>query len=585
MKLLISSKSFKDTFIDYSASAMALWSILCVFTLSIGDSLRLFYNVLYFIGDSALLLAPVWLLPRRLRWLSAVPVWLTSVYLAASSMYFRYWGDLLPLSSVFEPDNWNSFVFGSISHLLAWSDVVMCVLSLGLLVFLLWRRRKYAPANLSWKWRSAGFAASVLIWVMAEICSFYHMSGYLASIEKDNSVGEIFNYRFGDEYAYSRMHDLSLAWKSGYVYFMVNNIKSLSDTQERLVLDENDKESLSRALRSLGGIDNSGRYVSNRDKNLILIIVESLNSGVLTDYGQRLAPELCSLMEKPGTISCLRIYDQVKSGCSSDGQLIYNTGLLPLESGCLAQQFAGNSFPSLAKSLRPRPSMECIVEDGRVWNHKETTLAYGYDALYDAGEIRRLGIDPIEVGGDRAVFEMALQKIDSLPEPFFAQVVTLSMHFPFQDPGIDRLAWIDRITGISPSERNYLQSVAYFDRQLGWFLGMLKAKGIYDRSVIVIASDHDRPYKSVDGIIDSTESLPIAFIALNTGGATRLIDKDAWQMDVYPTILDIMGVTGTDYRGLGTSLVNPDDSLPGTGIPVEEIAGISEKIIRSDFFR
>ena len=76
MKLFISSKSFKDTFIDYSASAMALWSILCVFTLSIGDSLRLFYNVLYFIGDSALLLAPVWLLPRRLRWLSAVPVWL-----------------------------------------------------------------------------------------------------------------------------------------------------------------------------------------------------------------------------------------------------------------------------------------------------------------------------------------------------------------------------------------------------------------------------------------------------------------------------------------------------------------------------
>ncbi|WP_289386383.1 hypothetical protein, partial [uncultured Duncaniella sp.] len=156
MKLLISSKSFKDTFIDYSASAMALWSILCVFTLSIGDSLRLFYNVLYFIGDSALLLAPVWLLPRRLRWLSVVPVWLTAVYLTASSMYFRYWGDLLPLSSVFEPDNWNSFVFGSISHLLAWSDVVMCILPLGLLVFLLWRRRKYAPANLSWKWRSAG---------------------------------------------------------------------------------------------------------------------------------------------------------------------------------------------------------------------------------------------------------------------------------------------------------------------------------------------------------------------------------------------------------------------------------------------
>ncbi len=584
MKLFISCKSLKDTFIDSSASAMALWSILCVFTLSIGDSLRLFYNVLYFIGDSALLLAPVWLLPRRLRWLSVVPVWLTSVYLTASSMYFRYWGDLLPLSSVFEPDNWNSFVFGSISHLLAWSDVVMCILPLGLLVFLLWRRRKYAPANLSWKWRSAGFAATVLIWVMAEICSIYHLHGYLVSKQWKSSLNDIIEFKFWG------MSELKNCWKEGgYLHFLTIDMRSLFDVRKPVSLSDSDKCVINQFIRSRKDFgDNSHSYLHNKDKNLILIIVESLNSEVVgcKYHGMGVTATLDSLLVLDGTVSCLRIYDQVMMGCSSDGQLIYNTGLLPLsKGGCTAQRNGNNSFPSLAKSLRPRPSIECIVEDGRVWNHKETTLAYGYDALYDAGEIRRLGIDPLEGGGDRAGFEMALQQIGSLPEPFFAQVVTLSMHFPFQDPGIDRLAWIDRITGISPSERNYLQSVAYFDRQLGWFLGMLKAKGIYDRSVIVIASDHDRPYKSVDGIIDSTESLPIAFIALNTGGATRLIDKDAWQMDVYPTILDIMGVTGTDYRGLGTSLVTPDDSLPGTGIPVEEIAGISEKIIRSDFFR
>lgn len=132
----------------------------------------------------------------------------------------------------------------------------------------------------------------------------------------------------------------------------------------------------------------------------------------------------------------------------------------------------------------------------------------------------------------------------------------------------------------------------YFDTQLGLFLDHLKRSGVYDESVIVIASDHNM---RLSGDEESGKS-PIVFIALNAG-ITKMIDYPVGQIDVFPTILDLMGVEDCSWRGLGISMFNSENRsavdvngvLHGKSTPEidqrkKDAWDISDMIIRSNYF-
>lgn len=141
-----------------------------------------------------------------------------------------------------------------------------------------------------------------------------------------------------------------------------------------------------------------------------------------------------------------------------------------------------------------------------------------------------------------------------------------------------------------PYMANYYRMTNYFDTQLGIFLDRLKSSGIYDRSVIIIASDHNVPLHGESEI----GGAPIVFVALNTG-LTKSIDRIVGQIDVFPTIIDIMG--GGDWRGVGLSMLLDNNSsavdatgkLYGHSTPEidrykADAWQISDLIIRSNYF-
>lgn len=321
----------------------------------------------------------------------------------------------------------------------------------------------------------------------------------------------------------------------------------------------------------------AGIMSGNKDKNLIFIIVESLNAEEISHKidGQSITPVLDSLISAQGTVAATFMMPQIKSGGSSDGQLIYNTGLLPIESGITVQTYDKNKYHSLAELLNKRHSAEFIGEEGYTWNHRSTTKAYGYDRLYEQNDIKAAGLYRQKRGDDHAILTFAVRNIKALPQPFFAEITTLSMHFPFDDEGA---LGVKDSNEINNTEQRYYMSLRYFDSELKLFLDELKRLKIYDNSIIVIASDHDMDFKNhIRG------SLPICFIALNTG-ITKHITARTWQADVFPTILDIMGVDSTaGYRGLGHSLLS--DSIPERDDDYwATVRGISDRIIRSDYF-
>jgi hypothetical protein len=56
------------------------------------------------------------------------------------------------------------------------------------------------------------------------------------------------------------------------------------------------------------------------------------------------------------------VVPQVHDGGSSDGQALYNTGLLPISSGAAAGIFKDNNYPSLLKALATRSNLKQLKQ-------------------------------------------------------------------------------------------------------------------------------------------------------------------------------------------------------------------------------
>ena len=135
--------------------------------------------------------------------------------------------------------------------------------------------------------------------------------------------------------------------------------------------------------------------------------------------------------------------------------------------------------------------------------------------------------------------------------------------------------------GVEPSEFGYyLNACHYTDNQIKRYFDSLKAKGLYDSSLIVIVADHHVSENQLElpPIINERE-LPVFII--NGGFST----DEAWhgqcnQLDVFTTILDILNID-SEWRGLGHTLLNPHykNSLTEAGY------NYSEWIILSDYFK
>lgn len=324
----------------------------------------------------------------------------------------------------------------------------------------------------------------------------------------------------------------------------------------KITLTDRQKSEITDFIRHRA--ESSAPIAANRGKNLILIIVESLNSTTLQTPA---TPFLNELIRRDGTFTALNLASQIGPGASSDGQFIYNTGLLPLADEPLVANYADCNYPSLAKSLPGYSSTEIIAEGAALWNHHQTTAAYGFDRLI-------ANVAPDGLNQDATILDSAANRLNRLKQPFFAEITTISMHVPYSTPHTTL-----KISGSDGSRTaNYLNATAHFDSELRRFFARLQECGLLENTVVAITGDHPAPQNS--GLADSLLCQTVPLIIVNAGPTSK-IDLQASQADVYPTLLDVMGAEHP-YRGIGRSLLN------GLPEPTPDNARrISELIIRS----
>ncbi len=358
-----------------------------------------------------------------------------------------------------------------------------------------------------------------------------------------------------------------------YSHFLRGEIRSLCvdallNSRGKIELSAGQKKVIDEIVeKSRMGISDSGAFI-NPD-NIIFIIVESYLS-VLSDKkieGREITPYLNSLKRDSSCYYNGRMRENITMGKSSDGQLIYMTGLLPLRSMVTVSKASKLNLPSLAKALG-RHSRMIIPTLRTVWEQDAMCRSYGFDKLYSSVDY---GNGSYDLLNDEQLFLMASQLDSTERDPFFSVILTMSMHEPY-------IEWKDTTFMINAplrqkEEAYYLNACHYTDKQIGNYIEQLKNNGLYEKSLIVITSDHALHNSFFRG---EYTDLPLYIIY---SGLPQMWSAECNQVDVYPTLLDLLGIN-PKWCGFGKSLLSP---VYKSKLDSEKW-DISEWMLLSDYF-
>lgn len=521
--------------------------------------------------DALLLLLPYWLLPAKLRiYYVSIIVFLFSFWGLSQLWYYRTYDDLMPFSSFLLFDNISSLLLNSIKASMKLTDILFILPPFFLFIlywFLFVDTIKKTPVNSK---KRVIYTISILLFAIL----IHLMNAYVFYSKMQNRTTCHLGIRYVNTVNYISYFDFN-----GFVPFCIHSF--INTILEKRSLNIKEKEEIESFLSKYMLKYTDNQYAVKEKQNLIVIIVESLNSWLINFKldSIEVTPHLNQLCQENNSILALHIQPQVKSGRSSDAHFMYNTGLLPINNGAVAVRFGEAEYPSLAKALKGYKSLSMVCDDAKYWNQETAFKSYGFTQLYDSRSMMNTSGNI----NDHILLEKAANQIKHVDFPFYAQLVTISMHYPYNTLEIPS-------TNISKSKlytkdiRNFLEKAHFCDNAIGKFIQELKETGIYEKSLIAIISDHNEIDKNQ--IENRKETLPedkeIAMIILNGSQKLNYTSKME-QIDIYPTLLDLMGANNYPWKGLGHSIFRKDSILL---IPLEERRSyISDLIITKGYFK
>lgn len=522
------------------------------------------------ISDALLLLLPFWLIPHKLRgYYVSIIIFLFTFWGLAQLWYYRTYDDLMPFSSFLLIENLSPLLMRSVKASMRHTDIFF--IALPIFLFFLYRLfflKLIREAKIK-KSKNASYVVIILCFSL-----FVHAANAYSYYKKEKDRTFI---QIGGKYV-NTYSNISYFELNGFVAYCIYSF--VDELLENRTLNSEEKKEIETYLSQSCLKYSDNRFSAKGKPNLIMIVVESLNSWTINFCidSIEVTPNLNRLYKEENSIVALHMQPQVKNGRSSDAHFMYNTGLLPIQNGAVAVRFGKMPYPSISKALKEYQSVTMFCDDAKFWNQKNAFDSYGFTQLYDKHAFR-----DIEDINDHTLLEEAANRLENIPSPFYLQLITISMHYPYDKLYIPS-------TEISLSQmytkeiRNYLETVHFCDDAIGKFIQKLKQMGIYENSIIAIVSDHNEVDKNqVEGRKKALpEDQETVMIILNTP-QKKQYDVPIDQIDVYPTLLDLMGGNRYDWKGLGYSIFRKKDV---TRLPLkEEREKISNLMITKGYFR
>lgn len=511
-----------------------------------------------------LALPMVWI---RRRWYAVAICLAVDAWLVCNLMYFRTYYTIIPTTSYLLAGNLADFQ-ASVWESLRWTDAVF-PLSTLVLVAAWWHTNVRAALKAAYRqvlWLTLG---GIAIPAVILACYLAYYGGFKAAYEDQLYDGPTCGaavYTIPGALLYERY---------------AGSEEFTPEVQERI-----------EAYLTATPASDSIPYSITPRQNCIIILAESFESWVIGAEveGNEITPNLNRLLAEDSVLYAPNMHSQVRGARSIDAQLILHTGLLPVAYGAYSHRFPHHTYMSLDKAFKeahPQGRTASLTVDKRtVWNAAIVARDFGYDTLVDKPAfVLDVKTGPRHRLGDDSFLRQSYQKLahsDDIWRPgegTMVQLVTYSGHTPFVIPDeLKRLTLSDRV----PERlRNYLQVANYTDRAIGAFIDSVRSNPRFDNTMIVITGDHegigaDRPelMKNPEAAKWLSPEQFTPFIVLNSPVQMRY-DGVLGQVDMYPTLLQLLGLDAYPWKGLGQSILDPA-KLPFAVTPQMGVVGMQQ---------
>jgi lipoteichoic acid synthase len=537
---------------------------------------------------ATLALAGVYAL-TRCRWAQIVVMALLDVLLVANLMYFRTYYSAIPASSYLEAGNLADFK-ASVTDSLRWADIVLPLITIATAVMAFrYKTTKRQPLTAVLKWWAAPLAGFALLLTGVNLCKGgFHKS--LRSVRQS---------------AYLCSADAPIFSVFGCIWY------DITDTAEPITPEK--QAEIERWLASQPK-HQPADSVTEKRSNLLIVFAESLESWVLEKKvdGKEITPCLNRLLKEKSTLYAPNVLTQVKGGRSIDAQLMICSGLLPLMSGTYSSLYYDNTFYTIQKAMRGLKhsrSYLLTIDKVSTWNQGAVARSFGTDTIISYHDFKMTeAFGTHKRIGDASFFQQCREKIErgevwKPGESVYMQFVTYSGHAPFKLP--DHLRTTTFPASIPEKAADYMTTAHYTDKAIGDFVAYLKTLPQYKETIVVIVGDHEglASYRqelvgnpACRGLVSDKQLTP--FIVLNSPVGMRY-DKFMGQIDIYPTLLNLMQLDAYRWHGLGQSILDPRKqgvavgsvmNVEGTGSDKEverlkEAHTVSDYMLRYDWLK
>ncbi len=193
--------------------------------------------------------------------------------------------------------------------------------------------------------------------------------------------------------------------------------------------------------------------------------------------------------------------------------------------------------------------------------------------------------DQIWMGNDypwpaEDVYSMAMRMLVDAPQdrPVFMWAHILPPHDPYLPPNPEKFRYLNakelvsrrdfKIEGFYSAKQQgmidkyrlrYDECVRYADREVGEFLDLLRKKGYLDHAIVIITADHGESFShgfhghTGPQLYQGLIHIPL-IIRLPGQESGKVIEENAEQVDILPTVLDLVGIPKPGWSE-GESLV------------------------------
>lgn len=287
--------------------------------------------------------------------------------------------------------------------------------------------------------------------------------------------------------------------------------------------------------------------------NIVMIIVESLTAELVGSLGgeKGVTPNLDSLSEKG------ILFEQVYAAAGrTDKGVVATLSGFPSQAvrSIMKENGKQEKLPGIAKELQAEGYQTRFYYGGEseFFNMKSYILSHGYQKLIDQHSFNKKDMNSKWGTYDGKVFDKNLRDMDTVREPFFSTILTLTNHEPFELP-VEPHFKGDNV------ENKFRSTTYYTDSCLGAYFREAKKKSWYKNTLFIILADHShRLPGNITEYDPKRYRIPLLFLGdvIHEEFRGTRIERTGSQTDLPSTLLSQLGMSPDKFTW-SKDLFNP----------------------------